>query len=130
MNNAQPRQANSPYVFIGGSSRVFALDKLNGNIIWQVQLKKGFFRSGKDFVTLSEGQDFLYAFTHGIAFCLDKYTGNIVWQKLIKDLKYTVTSMAVDATILGGGGFDGGSSDAAESDGDGGGDSDGDGGGD
>lgn len=130
MTDFPPRQANSPYLFIGGASRAFALDKLSGNIVWQVQLKKGLFRSGSSFVTLSEGQDFLYAFNHGIAFCLDKYTGKVVWKRPIKELKHTGGSMAVDATILGGGGFDSGSSSAGESDSDSGGDGDGDGGGD
>ena len=118
-------QPNSPYLFIGGNSTAYALDKITGKIVWEKQLKTGFFKTGNDFVTLSEGLDFLYAFTHGIAFCLDKYTGKIVWQTTIRHLKHDTASMAVDATLLGGG-FEAGSSDAVESDADG--DSDGDGG--
>lgn len=114
-------KANSPYLFIGGRGRVYALDKIGGQIVWEIQLKTGFFRTGSDFVTLSEGVDFLFAFTYGIAFCLDKYTGKIVWQTPIKELKHHASSMVVDATLLGGG-FDAGSSDSAESDGDGDGD--------
>ncbi|MEO0476123.1 MAG: hypothetical protein AAF085_09180 [Planctomycetota bacterium] len=115
MNSSQANRGNSPYLFIGGRSYVYALDKLSGDIAWEIALKPGFFKSGKDFVTLSEGLDFLFAFTHGIAFCLDKYTGRIIWQTPIKRLKYETTSMAVDATLLGGG-FEAGSSDATESD--------------
>lgn len=129
INPTAKTQGNSPYLFIGGRSNIYALDKLSGEIVWEVTLKPGFFKSGKDFVTLSEGLDFLFAFTHGIAFCLDKYTGRIIWQTTIKHLKHHVTSMTADATLLGGG-FEAGSSDAPESDdgdGDGG---DGDGGGD
>jgi hypothetical protein len=107
-------QPNSPYLFIGGNSTAYALDKLSGKIVWEVRLKKGFFRTGNDFVTLSEGVDFLFAFTHGIAFCLDKYTGKIIWQNAIKHLKHDPVSMAVDATLLGGGGFDAGSTDPSD----------------
>lgn len=122
-------QPNSPYLFIGGRGRVYALDKSDGSIKWEVELKTGFFKAGSGFVTLSEGVDFLFAFSYGIAFCIDKYTGTILWQTLIKHLKHEVASMAVDATILGGGGFDGGTSDTVESDaGDASGDGDGDGG--
>lgn len=117
-------KGNSPYLFLGGRGRAYALDKLNGSIAWEVQLKTGFFKTGSDFVTLSEGVDFLYAFTYGIAFCLDKYTGKVLWQKPIKELKHYPASMVVDATLLGGG-FEAGSTDSAESDSDSDGDGDG-----
>ncbi|MEM9914664.1 MAG: hypothetical protein AAF911_06870 [Planctomycetota bacterium] len=95
------RAPDSPYLFVGGRSRVFALDKASGTIIWEVELKSGWFKTGNDFVTLSEGLDRLFAFTHGIAFCLDKYSGAIIWDQPINELKHHVASMTVDATVLG-----------------------------
>lgn len=127
MNSSSSNPGNSPYLFVGGRSYVYALDKLSGDIVWEVALKAGFFKSGKDFVTLSEGLDFLFAFAHGTAFCIDKYTGRIIWQTRIKRLKHEIASMSVDATLLGGG-FDAGSTDASESDDGDGDESDGDGG--
>ena len=123
-----PTPPNSPYLFLAGRGRVYALDKLQGTIVWETHLKPGFFKTDKDFVTLSEGLDFLYAFSYGIAFCIDKYTGKVLWQTEIKHLKHEVASLAVDATVLGGFGAD---SDTVELGGDGdGGDGDGGDGGD
>lgn len=113
-----PNQPNSPFLFIGGRGRVYALDKVDGSIIWDIKLKSGFFKTGKDFVTLSEGLDFLFAFSYGIAFCIDKYTGNILWQREIKELKHEAASLAVDATLLGCG-PDSGTSDTVDIGGDG-----------
>ena len=108
-----------PYLFIGARGRVLALEKHTGREVWRIELKTGFFRTGKDFVTLSEGVDHLFAFSYGIAFCIDKGNGRILWQTEIKELKQHVASLAVDATLLGSAGADSGGSDTAELDGDG-----------
>ncbi|MEM6554136.1 MAG: hypothetical protein AAF750_18620 [Planctomycetota bacterium] len=121
---------DSPYLFVGGNSCVFAIDKNDGEIAWDIQLKTGWFKTGSNFVTLSEGLDYLFAFSHGIAFCIDKHTGKILWQKVIKELKDSTVSLAVDATLLGLA-HDASASDVAElSDADGDGGDGGDGGGD
>jgi outer membrane protein assembly factor BamB len=125
-----PTHPNSPYLFVGGNSRVFALDKSTGGIAWDIQLKSGWFKTGKDFVTLSEGVDYLFAFSHGIAFCLDKESGTTIWQREISELKHHVASLAVDATLLGVSDDRGKSDTAAMDCGDGGDGGDGDGGGD
>ena len=95
------QQLSSPYLFIGGRGRIYALDKMSGQTVWQVELKKGWFRSGNDFVTLAEGADHLFAFSCGIAFCIEKWTGNLLWQSEIKRLRNHIASLAVDATLLG-----------------------------
>ena len=131
-------EIDSPYLFVGGKGRVFALLKRTGAVVWDVELKKGGIfglKGGNEFVTLVEGQSNLFAFAFGTAYCLSKSTGNVVWQSEIKDLKNSIASLAVDANLVGaqrGGSADGAWVAAgartvpAHGDGDGGGDGGGD----
>ncbi|MEM8781956.1 MAG: hypothetical protein AAGE65_03780, partial [Planctomycetota bacterium] len=79
---------------------VYALHKHDGSVVWERELKPGFWKTGKDFVTLLEGKHFLFACAFGIVFCLRKDDGSVVWQNEIKKLKHDVASLAVDATLL------------------------------
>jgi outer membrane protein assembly factor BamB len=97
-------EIDSPYLFVGGKGRVYALLKRTGAIVWDIELKKGGLfgmKGGCDFVTLVEGQSNLFAFAYGTAYCLSKSTGKVMWQSEIKDLKNHIASLAVDANLVG-----------------------------
>lgn len=84
------------HIFIGGRGHVYTLDKLTGSKIWEVELKKGFFKMGNDVVSLMESSDCVYAFSYGTLFRMKKENGEIEWQTYIRDLKHSVGLLAVD----------------------------------
>lgn len=84
------------YIFIGGRGRIFALDKMTGNTLWEVQLKDGFLKVGNDLVSLLETRDRLYAFSYGTLYRIKKDTGEIEWKTYIPYLKHHAGLLAVD----------------------------------
>jgi len=97
-------EASSPYLFIGGKGRVYALLKSNGSTMWELELKRGGFlgmKSGSSFVTLVEGLTHVYAFAYETAFCINKDSGHVAWQYTLKELEGSIASLTVDATLLG-----------------------------
>jgi hypothetical protein len=75
-------------VFIGGNGFVFGIRTMDGGVAWKTELKKGWFKSGNSFVSLTEDIDYLFAFSYGILYKIDKETGCILAEGLkIKQLK-------------------------------------------
>jgi len=84
------------HVFVGGRGRVYALDKTTGQLIWEVELKGGFFKMGNDLVSLLETVDRVYAFSYGTLYRMKKDTGEIEWKTHIPHLKHHAGLLAVD----------------------------------
>jgi outer membrane protein assembly factor BamB len=88
------------YVYIGGAGLIYALDRATGSIVWEVELKTGWIKSGKDFVSLVEGLDHIYAVSYGIVFAIDKMSGRILWQNELKRLKHEIATLTVDGAAV------------------------------
>jgi outer membrane protein assembly factor BamB len=118
---------NSDTIFLGGAGHVFALCRNSGDVLWETELKPGFFKMGKDFVSLLETKKGLFAFAYGTLYRIDPLRGDILWQKKIDKLKNSVGIISTDcyvsfgAEIASGGDCDGGG-DGSGDGGDGGGD--------
>ena len=61
-------------VFVGFNSRIAALDRSDGRLVWQWKSPKG---SG--FVALLLDDDRLIASVQGYTYCLDPLTGGMLW---------------------------------------------------
>ncbi len=109
-------------LFIGGSGHVYGIDRFTGRILWETELKKGWIKTGKDFVTLFHDKNGLFAFAYGNLYQLDKETGCILWENEIPKLKNSVGIISSETVFS----YESGTAEAG--DGDGGGDG-GDGGG-
>ncbi len=79
------------FVFIGFNSRVAALDRETGGMIWDWQAPKP--RSG-GFVTLLLDGDRLIVAVNGYMYCLDPETGEQLWYNETKGFGTGVTSIA------------------------------------
>jgi outer membrane protein assembly factor BamB len=93
-------QIKSQFLYIGGGGRVYALERSTGRKAWETELKTGWFKSGKDFVSLVEGLDHLYAVSYGIVFALHKGSGEILWRQEIPALRYQIATLTIDGAAL------------------------------
>jgi outer membrane protein assembly factor BamB len=76
-------------IFVGFNSRVAALDRANGNLIWQWRSPKG---SG--YTTVLLDGDRLIVSVAGYTYCLDPQTGQQLWFNELKGFGTGVTSLA------------------------------------
>lgn len=76
-------------VFVGFNSRVVALDRYTGELVWQWKSPKG-----TGFVTLLLDGDRLIASVQGYTYCLEPLFGQQVWGNLLKGLGVGVASVA------------------------------------
>ena len=76
-------------IFVGFNSRVVALHRDTGELVWQWRCPKG---SG--YVTLLLDGDRLIASVMGYTYCLDPANGNEVWCNELAGLGIGVTSLA------------------------------------
>ena len=75
--------------YIGGNGLVVAIDSDGGRVIWQTELKTGWFKLGASFVSLTEDGQFLYAFSYGKLYKLNKNSGKIILEsEVVKKLKH------------------------------------------
>ena len=80
METDERREAHPPtlnledLVFVGFNSRIAALDRNGGQLVWQWKSPKG---SG--FVALLLDDDRLIASVQGYTYCLDPLTGRLLW---------------------------------------------------
>ncbi len=81
-------------VFVGFNSRVAALHRDSGEIVWQWKSRKG---SG--YVTLLLDGDRLIASVNGYTYCLDPATGDEMW---FNEMSGFGTGVAVVASARGG----------------------------
>lgn len=75
-------------IFLGIKGTVSALNRSNGELIWQTHLK------GSDFVNLVIDGENLYATTKGEIFCLDTITGQLRWHNKLPGLGWGLVTIA------------------------------------
>ncbi len=76
-------------IFVGFNSRVVALDRDSGAIVWQWKSPKG---SG--YITLLLDEDRLIVSVMGYTYCLDPATGQQLWFNELPGLGMGVASLA------------------------------------
>jgi hypothetical protein len=79
-------------IFLGLKSRVSALTKSDGRILWATVLRGGV---GDGFVTLNCDGKFVYAHTKGSIFCLDYLSGQILWTNELTGYGYGIASICL-----------------------------------
>jgi outer membrane protein assembly factor BamB len=79
-------------IFLGLKSRVSALNKSDGRILWATVLRGGV---GDGFVTLHCDGKFVYAHTKGSLFCLDALSGQILWTNELTGYGYGIASICL-----------------------------------
>ncbi len=76
-------------VYVGFNSRVVALDRYTGELVWQWKSPKG-----TGFVSLLLDGDRLIASVQGYTYCLEPLFGQQVWGNPLKGLGVGVASLA------------------------------------
>lgn len=120
-------------LYVGGNGCVYAIRASNCQILWELELRSGWFISGTPFVSLRETPLNLFAFAYGRMFKIEKRTGNLIAEsEQIKNLKHragvfassveTVSSDLDDAVLAGDSSDGGGDAGGSDGGGDGGGD--------
>lgn len=81
-------------LYIQSNGRVAAIDKLNGDVIWEVKLSQ--YVKGTTFhhATLLLKNDCLYVGVSGILFCLNAMDGSLLWKNELKGWGYYFVSIA------------------------------------
>ncbi len=77
------------FVFVGFHSRVAALDRQTGDIVWKWKAS-----SGSGFVSLLLDGDRLIVAVQGYTYCLDPATGQQLWLNPMKGFGIGITSLA------------------------------------
>ncbi len=76
-------------VFVGFNSRVVALDRYSGEIVWDWKAP-----DGSGYVSVQIDGDRLIAGVNGYVYCLDPIYGQEVWRNPMKGFGLGVTSIA------------------------------------
>lgn len=79
-------------VFVGFNSRIAALDRLTGEIVWSWKSPKG---SG--FVALLLENDRLVVSVSGYTYALDPVTGEVLWTNLLQGFGYGIPCLVSTA---------------------------------
>jgi outer membrane protein assembly factor BamB len=77
-------------LLLGVKSRVLAISKRDGKIIWSTELPGGI---GDGFVTLLSDGISVFAHTHGQLHCLDSANGRIIWTNELPGCGYGLASL-------------------------------------
>ena len=77
-------------VYVGFNSRVAALDRLTGEIVWRWTAPKG---TSSHVAVLLDG-DRLMVSVQGYTYCLDPITGEPLWDNPLKGFGYGLPSLA------------------------------------
>ncbi len=75
-------------LFVAFNKRVAALDRRNGEILWEWKAPKG-----AGFVSLLLDRDLLFAAVQGYTYALDPSTGNEMWVNPMKGFGFGITAM-------------------------------------
>ncbi len=96
MANPDPSAAGAPaertlgdLVFVGVNSRVAALDRYTGELVWSWKAP-----SGRGFVSLLLDGDRLIASIQGYTYCLEPITGRQVWMNALRGFGLGVACVA------------------------------------
>ena len=79
-------------IFLGLKSRVSAVGKNDGLILWSTQLPGSL---GEGFVTVNCDGKRVFAYTKGQLHCLDLFSGQILWTNELKGFGYGVASICI-----------------------------------
>lgn len=79
-------------IFLGLKSRVSAIVKADGTILWSTQLGGGL---GDGFVTVNCDGKHVYAHTKGKLHCLDLFSGQILWTNELKGFGYGIATICI-----------------------------------
>lgn len=93
MANGSPEgvsRAMEDLVFVGLNSRVAAIDRHTGELVWKWKSPKG--RSS--FVAVLLDGDHLVVSVNGYTYCLDAFTGQQMWMNPLRGFGYGVPSLA------------------------------------
>jgi outer membrane protein assembly factor BamB len=99
MSETESERTINDLVFAALNSRVIALDRYDGTIVWTWKSPKS-----ASFVTLLVDGDRLIASANGYIYCLDPVFGQEVWNNPLKGLGVGITSLASVHGQTGGGG--------------------------
>lgn len=88
-NTPAPNWTAMDLVFLGFNSRVIALSRETGEIVWEWKSPKG---RGSYVALLLDG-DLLIASVQGYTYCLDPRTGNTLWNNPLKGKGLGVPAM-------------------------------------
>ena len=87
------KKSNHLYIFSNG--RVAAINKKDGEIIWEVKLKQYVNRTMSFYYgQISVEDNKLFIGTSGILFCLSTKDGSLIWKNELKGWGYQFVSMA------------------------------------
>jgi len=93
-SDQRPRRADSyeiaDLLFLSFNSRVLALDRDTGALLWSWKAPKG--RSNYVAILVDDGQ--LFASIDGYTYCLDPYTGRQLWFNGLKGFGYGIPTLA------------------------------------
>ncbi len=87
-SSGSPERSLDDLVFVGFNSRVVALDRYTGDLVWQWKSPKG---SG--FVALLLDGDRLIASVQGYTYCIEPLFGQQVWTNPLKGMGVGVPSI-------------------------------------
>ena len=94
--NPNPAPSNLPFeqlvkelVFVGFNSKVVALSRLSGNLIWNWKSPKG----TSSYVALLLDGDRLIVSVQGYTYCLDPLTGEQLWDNPLKGFGFGIPSL-------------------------------------
>jgi len=79
-------------IFLGLKSRVSAITKSDGLILWTTELHGAL---GDAFVTVNCDGKHVYAHTKGQIHCLDPFEGSILWTNELKGFGFGVASICI-----------------------------------
>jgi len=79
-------------IFLGLKSRVSAITKADGRILWTTQLEGTL---GDGFVTLNCDGKHVYAYCKGQLYCLELFSGSVLWKNGLKGFGYGVASICI-----------------------------------
>lgn len=77
-------------LFVSFNSRVFALNRDTGNLLWNWKSSKG--RS--NYVSILVDDEQLFVSIDGYTYCLDPYTGREIWFNPLKGFGYGIPTLA------------------------------------
>ena len=82
----------SEVIFLGLNSRVIALNRRDGQILWSTPLG-GILGDG--YVSLNADDQQVYVYAKGQMYCLDVVSGRVLWNNELKGFGYGIGSICV-----------------------------------
>ncbi|QDV53169.1 outer membrane protein assembly factor BamB family protein [Gimesia fumaroli] len=89
-SQAGDQRSVSDFLFVSFNSRVLALDRDTGELLWNWKAPKG--RS--NYVSILVDDEQLFVSVDGYTYCLDPYTGQQIWFNPLKGFGYGIPTLA------------------------------------